>query len=414
MSNGKYDFAYVMATTGDIDFAFALSKVFGETGGQILFISVNLKDVATLRERGLECVYVGPKGVELNGGGLPSMMVDYIGCERSYFKMPRAWVSAYAEKIYTQVNLLLPSYEIKCFLQSPGGEVIRGVIHEYAARYSIEVCVFGEYIRDIGGSVVYRDDMKSLRVPKKPATLIKDSEVDLGKGVVSYKRDFQSDPESARSKLFAYIAAKDWYALFCAIGYRLGLMWGNLSSFMLRLFSVNKIPSGNGGVKVFVPLNVAAESELFVRNKRFVSVRGVYDEVRKKYPDAQLIFKGHPGSAISFTLLDVIWLRGKGVVILDSQIPATKILSEIDVVCFVSSTVGLEAIRVGVPIACIGHWPYKELAEACGKKVDGGDAILVDKSKFFERLSVFPFDGQSYSSFSELKKLCNSISEEVL
>ena len=123
-----------------------------------------------------------------------------------------------------------------------------------------------------------------------------------------------------------------------------------------------------------------------------------------------IFLKGHPGVAKSFGLFDAVRFKMAGFKIIKDDIPASRIINDFDVIAFASSTVGLEAIRRGIPINCLGNWPYlKSCALPNSELVDEYGSVRVDKNGFFHRLRRYSFPGASYKSRSELEKLVQSL-----
>lgn len=407
--NKEFDFAYVSTVTGDGDFALALAKSFAKIGKSFAIITPNKKEFLSYSENGVNSIYVGPhqEGCE----SFPDFdeLSHFVECERSYFKLPLVLLRRFSRKINGAVSCELMQYKIKCVLQSQGGEVVRGAVFDYCKRHEIPCYIFGEYIKKCGGTVLYNDFKKGMLKPRIKQVLVGgDRSIDA---LITYDRKFEPPTEGMLIKIALYLKAGDFYSLFSALGYRAGKIvdriFGAINSILYSRIDaeldVDKF--------IFVPLNVRAESELYIRNREFLTPINVFNKMRKIFPGNPLLFKGHPGVSLSIYPWELIYLRIKGVKVIDPQMPATNLLSKVRAVSFVSSTVGLEAISMGVPMYCFGHWPYNDLLP---RGVNASDYVSAyEQGPFFEQLSEYLFKGHSFSTREELLDLCEAIAKDL-
>lgn len=411
----KYNIAYVATVTGDLGFCLLLNKICSELNVSFLIISSNKRDYKYLLQHKISAVYVGPHVVVPNNNAevrLGPNAQAYVKCENSYYGLFKGVVAIAYQRMKYSIQKSLDKYTIDMVVQNPGGEVIRGLMHEYCKSKNIKMIYFGEYFKEFGGSVLYSDDRKKL-VPNAlqySSTPAKLDTTDSG-GVVLYTLP-SLQYKNRLVRVFDLLLSRDVYAFVSAVGYRIESIKSKLSSFITNFLAVDEkeFERKDDCKKILIAMNVLAESELFIRNESYSKPLNLLETTKKLKKKYSVFIKGHPGGAKSFSVTDAIRFRIGGVKIIIKEVPASRIIDAFDVIGFVSSTVGIEAIRGNVPILCIGNWPYRFIADAATvESVDQFHSIRVDKDKFFKILSGYIHPGKSYGTVQELKTLIKSI-----
>lgn len=412
----KIDIAYVATVTGDLGFCYALNTAVSNNNLSFLAITPNKRDHAILKKNNINSLYCGPYSTsKLNNKKHepPPNESDYILCEKSYFGLPEFILRKISININNSVNNHLTEYDIKLIIQNPGGEIIRGAVQNYATKNNITTIFMGEFIQENGGSTLYCDDKKTLIKRKKEFQRLKnDKKHEKHDSIVKYKR-LNLIKLSKTDKFIETVKHFDMYSVISATGYRLIKQKDKITNYIINKFIAESVNYNNPNKKrILVPLNVSAESELFIRNREFIDATFIIKKMASLTNACDIFIKGHPGEAKSMTLRDACTFKKQGYKIINSNVAASTLIKQFDGVTFVSSTVGIEAIRSGIPINCIGNWPYytnakKHIEYSCATT----ETHLINSSKFFDHQGDYCFQGKSYGNLSDLENLISSMWE---
>jgi hypothetical protein len=305
-----------------------------------------------------------------------------------------------------------------------GGEVVRRTASLIANGRGINVIYLGETF--IPGTVnLYSDEYRSVLKPivdrelsEHTARAIVNDKVNR-KVVISYEteqRRFRGTPLPA--KLYRLLRDGNWNIIRAYFARKKVISWDYLVREMYtRMFRV--FSDFDGREKYFyLPFNVDAESELFIRNYQFTDQVGVVEKLSVGLPPGHKLYvKVHPGkeghlSIKSYRRLSKI----KNVVALKGSVNSFDVVSKCQGVVLISSTVGLESYIMGKPTCVIGHWPYavygnfirvKELGEVF-RRIQS-QPVPNDPVGFLQNLYKETVDGSLYAGADDFNTLVNSI-----
>jgi hypothetical protein len=168
----------------------------------------------------------------------------------------------------------------------------------------------------------------------------------------------------------------------------------------------------------YLPFNVDAESELYIRNPGFVDQVSAVEKLAKHLPDGyKLYVKTHPGREGHLSIKSYKRLvKIKNIVPLPGNVNSFEVVKHSQGVVLISSTVGLESYIMGKPTCILGHWPYavygnfikvKDYSEVF-KKILSPDKPN-DPVRFVQNVYRESVDGSIYSDSNAFKALVNSL-----
>lgn len=332
-----------------------------------------------------------------------------IACEKAYFLAPKIvlrkrfslWVEL-AERIIKKQDPIL-------VIQRPGGEIGRLVFHRLCREYNIPCLTFGERILDMG-SVIYENEFKSLvrrSFDLPEATNNASPKFDLDY-ISEYSAPVASKKTPAIKKAIALIKRNDLYTFWTYAASRVSYIVQIVSKKLSSILYSRNIE----GNFYFMPLNVQAESELYIRNSltsdQYKLIRVVLGNMPR---GKKLLIKEHPGVAKSMSFYNLLKLRLSGVSILSPNISARLVVSKSKGVIINSSTVGLEAVALNIPVIILGNWPFKKFLnkpemnriESLYDFFNNTECFLNSKSEFFAKIKPYLWPGAFYDSVHDFR-----------
>ena len=419
----KFDYCYVSALHGD-NCVVEMANHFKKRGKSFLVITENDSYKKLWQKHDVEsvCIFDMEKATGSAYREFETAIYDKVNSEqlymteKSYYSLPSIYykykVKDYLKRLFT----FLEKYKVGSFLQRPGGEIIRQVFFALqSTEYVNRVYCFGEsYIE--GKSVLYHGDQKELIKADNSDSQVREYE---SQGVITYDGDIQKIRPSVSFNLFNLLRSGCLGILLSYFTYIFKTKFvGSLRNRLLKLLFVNK-DSIESEKAIFFPLNVQAESELYVRNYQSSNQYEVLEKLQKMLPDNYSIYvKAHPGNSKSLSLVQYLFLRFKGINILKSELKVSEVFRKETPVAAISSTVLFEAIQAQVPIIVLGNWAYsrKILGRYCElnnydmqKFIEGTSRFKVNKEYFNDKLSNYLYEGSIYSGIKELQNLIDNI-----
>lgn len=424
----KIDYLYVAGLHSDQHVP-AISHYFSNLGKEYLIVTENYADYFKWKEKGINAFFISGKGSShptklSNHINKKISLENIVETEFRYYSLPKYLLKKKFYRLCSSIEHLMLHFEVDCIIQKPGGEILRRIFFNLPDANNI---CFGEsYFH--GYSTLYYDEYKS-PVESKNQEVLRDPkrllDRKLGEGKeVKYVSQLEDIKQNKKDRLVLLLSKKCFSVLFSYFSHRLKLgIFGYMRNRFSRLFfsknwkSLSAIASKK---KIFYfPLNVKAESELYVRNFVFAEQVMICKQIKKLLPENSiLLIKEHPGYSKSLGLLDLMTLAMKGIVIADSRIPSSRILKVSSGVIGVSSTVLIEAIQKNIPVLVMGAWPYSKYtvgrsSENSTKKLTSffshPEEYAVNVDVFSDKASAYLHEGSAYSDHEEFCNLLSSI-----
>lgn len=432
----KIDICYVSGLHGDA-LVPSLAKICLKEKIKLLVITENYSDFKLWSEQGVFCEYIYNLKSGTSGNVFEeikkTMSIDsLINTEWSYYNVPKIFLKRKCNVLSDCVEGLIRNYEIKVVLQRPGGEILRRILFNYKDKSDYEIVVLGENYCN-GFSTLYKDEFKTFyfsdnKQVKKIKELLK-AKFDGG-NVIKYTKGIvysKNDKKKSKLNVFIDLVSKANFGViysYFSIRFKLeiiGRIRRHIYNFMAMtekdfLLDKNK--------KFYFPLNVSAESELFVRNSFFSDQFFVIKKLLHLKPHNDTFYiKSHPGNSKSLSIYELIYLKFLGVKILDSKIKTKMIVKSVDGVFGVSSTVLFESIYFNTPVHIIGAWPYSDQLLKISNQLN--DKIIIDFFRYpsnykfdydnlIEKYSNVLFEGDIYTDLSTLTDITRSIQNLIV
>ena len=401
--DSNYDIALINSYHGD-PLSSEWFNTIQEKGKRCIILTPNPNEYATLKQQKIEVIYLNdyfpstiPSEAAIKKYFLDLGITDfanYILNEQAYYNQSLPSIKKVAYQYAYAYHAILDKFSIDCFLHfTQGGEVIRRVATLIAENRKIKVLYLGETFIP-GTMTMYSDENRTLIDPRhnrilKPTEIqeIIRSKIEK-KTVVNYETDKRAhQPIPFLNKIFNHIVDKNWYIIKAYLVHKRML---HIDPFVKKTYlkSLNfyqTLDALSNEKYFYYPLNVGAESELYIRNPDFVDQVGAVERLAAHIPEGfKLFVKTHPSKEGFLPLKDYFRLKAlKNVHILDPRSNSYDIVKKSQGVLLVSGTIALEGYLIGKPICIMGHWPFKKM----------GDFILVNSlSEVFSK--ILQFHGQ--------------------
>jgi hypothetical protein len=433
----KYDMAIISSYHQEIlaaDWFFNV-KALNRT---CLIITPNPNEFVTLSKQGVDVVYLGPYFPEK----IPSIsaiieyfaqlgiddLKDFVATEKSYYQQSDRHLFKYAYKYCVAYDKLFKEFKINTALHTvQGGEVLRRAASMIASRNSMNVIYLGETF--IPKTVnLYSDEYRTVLKPQGVREMSEDNARQLiedkinRKPVVYYeteKRQFINTP--LFTKFYRLLRDGNWN-IIRAYFMRKKVLFVDyiIRETYTRLAGTFK-PFDPGQKYFYLPFNVDAESELFIRNSQFSDQVSLVARLSKALPKGyKLYVKTHPGreghlAVSSYRRLSKL----TNVVALPSKVNSFDVVKSSQGVVMVSSTVGLESYIMGKPTCVVGWWPYVVYGNFIKSTPEQAfQALLENKKqndpvKFVQNVYRDTIDGTFYGGSEELKTLIKNLFAKV-
>lgn len=424
----KIDFLYVAGMHSDQHVP-ALSEHFSEIGKSYLVVTENYADYIKWERAGIPVYFISARGPAkpsaLSRHLAGRLSIDnIIETEFRYYSFPRKLLRKKFFRLCVSIEKFLDIYDLDVVIQKPGGEIIRRIFFNLPGTKP--VC-FGESYFS-GYSTLYLDEYKTPypsrlgKVIPDPLALLNKS---LGKGKeVKYSAKLADFSQHKLKRLRLLFKGGCFSVLYSYFSHRVklwpfGAIRRKLSGWLYSR-QLDELKGSNKKIFYF-PLNVKAESELYVRNFILAEQATICWQLKKLLPqNAELVVKEHPGNSKSLGLFEMFKLWWNGVFIADSSTPSSTILERCDGVVAVSSTVLIEAVQRNIPILVLGAWPYSRclVDRSCGNSTrqlieffNSPRDFMIQAEPFSNRAKQYLHKGSAYSDGEEFRKLLNSIVE---
>jgi capsule polysaccharide modification protein KpsS len=404
-------------------------------GKTCLLITPNPNEYYTLKKQGVKAAYLGhyfPEQIPDRAGiekyfreRSVDDVVAYVATERSYYQQGNDHLIRYAYKYQVAFENLYSKIGIQTIIHPvQGGEVVRRTASMAANRASINVIYLGETF--IPGTVnLYSDEYRTVlkpvvkrELPEEKAKQIIDDKINR-KAVVHYvteRRKFIQTPLPV--KILNLLKHGNWNILRAYVTRKKVLFY---DYFVREMYTraAGVFKDFNSNDKYFyLPFNVAAESEIFIRNARFADQAVTVEKLAKGLPPGyKLYVKIHPGIEGHLSIDEYKRLvKIKNVVPLKGSVNSYDVVKNSAGVVMVSSTVGLESYIMGKPTCIIGHWPYTQYGDfvTVDKLEDAFTKMLEKKTpnkpvEFIQNIYRETVDGGLYTNADDFRTLMNSI-----
>jgi len=400
-----------------------------------ILVTPNPNEYNTLKKHGVKVAYLNdyfPKSVPGKASireyfakkGITDL-VAYVATERSYYQQSNDHLIHYAYKYAYAFEKFYDSISVKTVLHPvQGGEVIRRTASLTANERSIPVIYLGETF--VPGTVnLYSDEYRTVLKPIVPRELPESKAKSIIEDKINRKPVVYYETEKRRfvptpmfEKMVTLVKEGNWNILrayfarkkVISVDYLIREGYTRLSGVFKRFDPSEKY--------FYLPFNVEAESELYIRNPGFVDQVAVVEKLAKHLPDGyKLYVKTHPGreghlSIDSYKRLTKI----RNVVPLEGDVNSFDVVKHSQGVVLASSTVGLESYIMGKPTCIIGHWPYavygnfirvKDFSEVFTKMLSPAKAN--DPVRFVQNVYRESVDGSIYADSNAFKALVKSL-----
>jgi capsule polysaccharide modification protein KpsS len=400
-----------------------------------ILVTPNPNEYAMLKKQGVTVAYLkdffperipGRKQIQeyFNNKGVFDL-VEYVGTERSYYQQSNAHLIRYTYKYAYAFEKFYQSIKIKTVLHPvQGGEIIRRTASLIANEQSIPVIYLGETF--IPGTVnLYSDEYRTVLKPIVPRELPEEKAKSIIEDKINRKRVVYYETEKRRfvptpmfEKMYNLVKDGNWNIIRAYIARKKVISVDFLiREIYTRLAGVFK--KFDPSEKYFyLPFNVDAESELYIRNPGFIDQVAAVGRLAKHLPDGyKLYVKTHPGREGHLTIDSYRRLvKLKNVIPLKGNVNSFDVVKHSQGVVLASSTVGLESYIMGKPTCIIGHWPYaaygnfirvKNFNEVFQKMLSPDKPN--DPIRFVQNVYKESVDGGIYADSKDFKALVESL-----
>lgn len=434
MNREYYDIAIISSYHQDVlsaEWFFAMES----QGKKCIIITPNPNEHHTLKKQGAKSLYLkeffpskvpSRKMIEeyFRGKGIDDL-AKYVSTEKSYYQQSNSHLSRYAFKYACAFEALFAKVSIETIIHPvQGGEVVRRTASLISNSLGINVIYLGETF--IPGTVnLYSDEYRTVLKPivdryltRERAQEIVDDKV-RRKPVIYYETERRRFIQTSMPvKIFNLLRDGNWNIIRAYITRKKIISIDFLiREAYTRVFGVFKTFDPNDKY-FYMPFNVNAESELFIRNYDFIDQVSVVDNLAKGLPDGyKLYVKIHPGREGHLSISSYRRLvKIKNVVPLIGKVNSFEVVEKSQGVVLISSTVGLESYIMGKPTCVIGHWPYvvygnfitvNNLKEAFN--TIQSRSTPNDPARFLQNLYKETVDGSLYAGSDDFVALINSI-----
>lgn len=248
----------------------------------------------------------------------------------------------------------LPKYAIT---SRPGGEVIRLALGWAAEASSVPLVFFGAFPGTVRSRLFFHDDLwhtihQRPRPMDKPA--LEATPQPQSTEPVRYDGGIVPN-QTPLARLLTVLRGRDFERLMWAVNSR----YHRHVRFRLRRRRVQRLTADLPTRPfLFVPLNTPSDTQITLRNRRWLDMADFVTEVSRAAPErVQVCVKFHPGLEGYLPGPSMRKLCGlSNVVILPTELSASAVAKRSEAVVVINSTVGLEAVLGGTPVISYGTW----------------------------------------------------------
>lgn len=432
----KYDVALINSYHGDPlspEWYFEIKRL----GKRCVIITPNPNEYESLLNQNVEVIYLnkffsgaspGFQAIEkyFNSLGIENFKA-YILNEQAYYGQSINTVARLSYQYLKAYEAIFKEYNFGCILHfTQGGEVARRIPTFLAHRNSIPVIYLGETFIP-GTMTLYSDEYRTLINPNHGRILelheieeIIKSKLEK-KAVISYDSDKRSHkPIALYKKVINYIRDKNWYIVRTYFVHKRML---HIDPYFKKIYLKMSRIYGNPNMAqdkyFYYPLNVGAESELFIRNSDFIDQVGNVQQLAAYLPVGfKMYVKTHPSKEGLLSIKDYHRLsKLKNVVLLRPEINSYELVKKSCGVLLVTGTIAQEAYLMKKPVLIMGNWPFKnfgkfadaERKEEVFEKLLNFDTEATEPSEFIQNLYRYSVQGSAYSNKQDFDKLVNEI-----
>lgn len=430
-----FDYCYIAGMHGDATVPI-MDKFYKKEGCSFAVITENFSDHVEWLKLGIHSIFIYDQHYRQNNNQevyneikryiFSKLSIEnLIVTEYMYYKTPRFFLRRKVNNLLFHLDGLFNEYYFETILQKPGGEILRRIFFNLSdTRFLKNNICFGESYLN-GKSVLYQGEFKEF-VKIEKNIILPDEEIkklifqSFGKKEFTYTSPLPKPKKSKISVLKDLFNAKSFNIIYSYFSIRLrSELIGWIRRVFLTPLYINDLTSIKNEY-FFFPLNVQAESELFVRNYLLAKQGETLKKLVALVPDNRiLLVKEHPGYSKSLGVIESYLLWLKGVRFLNPKMKSLDAITASEGVIAVSSTVLIESIVHEKPILILGEWSYgRELlnrgSEFTLRHIQTFFVSLqdykVDKIDFFRNLlTSHAVDGIGYKGETELLKYLSAI-----
>jgi len=349
---------------------------------------------------------------------------DFSATEYSYYRLPEWYNKNVCRGYLRSIKKILDKRRPKIIFQGQGGELLRRLFYKEAKRRGV-LCLFsGESFLKEKLSL-YKDEHKTPYVNDNGNNdLNLDSlfqEIVTSKKVIKYSSSEIDFPViSPIKKFIAGLFYLNYHPFVTSIAHRILLsrIYKKYLDFQVK----NNLQKDLGNEDFyFFPLNVPAESELFIRNPKYADQLETLKNISNNLPEGNMLYvKQHPGisGVLSKEVASEID-RIKNIKLIKTDYNTFDIVKKSKGVIMVSSSVGFEAYLLNKPVIVLGYWPYTELAsfikinaiEELGGAVSCAENYKpqVDPVDFMKKIESRSFNGNLHRNNDMIKRVSDSL-----
>lgn len=417
-------------------FNFHLAKELISIGSKVIIATPNIWFNKFYSNNNINTFYLESKGKVsfvfaknkliniLSDLGIPDPL-EFIKTEKAYYGVNDVILLNATLNFYYSVYEMLSVNENILIVQGQGGELYRRVIAHFCSKLNNVTGVFlGEsFLED--NMTIYRDEFKNFLYPHESK-----GRIDYNKFIERtiknrkvFKYSFQLGfPKHSSFGKYLYLILKaNHIVLFNFINHKIKSTIGYYFRYYFQMFVIRPPKANFERSFVFYPLNVPAESELFVRNPKFANQVEAIKRICDNLPDGYLLYvKQHPGKEGLLSISDVKKLKGiKNCVIIETATNTYDLIEASKAVIISSSSVGFESYIMRKPTIVVGNWPYTSLGNFIVIKdlkhlknirsdIDNFENEC-NPIKFLQNIDSVSYDGSVFNNIQNLKKLTREL-----
>lgn len=296
---------------------------------------------------------------------IPSLK-RFIFPEKCYYNEDEDYLFRKAIVYFEELEKLFDQFDIKCLVQSQGGQINIRALYFIAKKRGIPVIYFGEHLFP-GRILLFSDEMKNhfgfKNINWEKMTEKQREEVEVlikefkeKRKVIGYSLMKTRKDKAMKSfiSLQEYVRNTQFKGLKDAVIRKFKKRIGNTANQFLSSFLYQK------GIKdekfIYFPLHVSDDSQITLRNPQFFNQANLALYIARSLPFGyKLYVKEHPGSFLAVRSKREL-VKEKNVAVLNPNINSHQVVEKSKAVIVINSTVGFEALHYFKPVIILGNW----------------------------------------------------------
>jgi len=349
---------------------------------------------------------------------------DFSATEYSYYRLPEWYNKTVCIGYQKSIRKILDKREPKIIFQGQGGELLRRMFYKEATERGILSLFSGESFLKSKLSF-YQDEHKTPFINHEGSQTLNLkvllNEIVSSKKVIKYSSTEIDIPIIPKwKKLFYGLMTLNYHPFVTSLAHKFLMQKVYMRQLAFQLDNNYQKDLGNETF-FFFPLNVPAESELFIRNPRFSDQLDTLKEISVNLPDGEMLYvKQHPG--ISGVISEEVAKELESIPnikLIKTEYNTFDIVKKSKGVIMVSSSVGFETYTLGKPVIVLGYWPYTQLGDFI--KIDKVDDLpeAVEKATnyqasispidFMKKIELRSFEGNLHMNNDMINKVAYSL-----